>query len=181
MPQYNGPTYFFVEVLVHILRNYLVWFVLFAILLPAPFTLGTIMRGGFEEAVQSLVPTFQIWSVSSWISFAHVVTFFLFPIYFAPRFPYMSPYNVFALAAAIGTVLIGANWTLSGGDWAGATLFNRFLWAAFVTAGVAGTGVLTFQLLGSWIFRHGPGRWLGWLIVGRTPYEAFATAPPVKA
>lgn len=183
MPQYNGPVYFFVEVLVHVLRNYLAWFVLFAILLPAPFAISTMVRGGFEEAVASWLPL-QVWSVSSWISFAHVMTFFLYPIYFAPRFPYMSPYLSFAQAAVIGALLLAINWTLSTGAWAGDTLLTRFVWAAAVTAGVAATGSLTFGLLGTGIFRWGPLRWLGWFIVGHTPYEAFVAAKtprPAKA
>jgi hypothetical protein len=181
MPQYNGPGYFFVEVLVHVLRNYLAWFLLFAILVPAPFALMTMARGGFEEAVESLFPSFQLWSVSSWLSFAHVMTFFLFPIYFAPRFPYMSPYLSFAQAGVIGALLLAVNWTLATGNWAGETLLTRFLWAATVTAGVAATGALTFGLLGTGIFRWGPLRWLGWFVVGRTPYEAFVASKTPQA
>jgi hypothetical protein len=176
MPQYNGPAYFFVEVLVHVVRNYLAWFILFAILVPAPFAISTMLRGGFEEAIESWLPV-RLWSLSSWISFAHVMTFFLFPVYFAPRFPYMSPYLTFAQAAVIGALLMAINWTLSTGAWAGDTLLNRFLWAAAVTIGIAAAGSLTFGLLGTGIFRWGPGRWLGWFIVGRAPFDAFAAKP----
>jgi hypothetical protein len=180
MPQYNGPGYFFVEVLVHVVRNYLAWFILFAILVPAPFAILTMLRGGFEEAIESWLPL-QFWSLSSWVSFAHVMTFFLFPIYFAPRFPYMSPYLTFAQAGVIGALLMAINWTLSTGAWAGDTLFNRFLWAVVVTVGIAAAGSLTFGLLGNGLFRFGPLRWLGWFIVGRAPYDDFcakAAAPP---
>lgn len=179
MPQYNGPAYFFVEVLVHVVRNYLAWILLFAILVPAPFALSTMLRGGFEEAVEAWLP--QFWTLGAWVSFAHVMTFFLFPIYFAPRFPYISAYLSFAQAAAIGALLMAVNWSLSAGDWAGQTVLTRFLWAATVTVGIAVTGALTFGLLGTGIFKWGPLRWLGWLIVGRTPYEAFATATPAAS
>ncbi len=179
MPEYNGPTYFTVEVLVHLLRNYLAWILLFAILLPAPWAISTALRVGVEEAVQSWLPL-QFWSVSSWLSFAHVMTFFTFLYYFVPRFPYASRYTTFAVAAAIGALLLGLNWTLSSGAWAGETLINRFLWAGVVTVGIAAVGMLTFQLLGSGIFRWGPGRWLGWFIVGRAPYEAFVASTAVR-
>lgn len=175
MPEYNGPSYYVVEVLVHLLRNYLAWVLLFAILLPAPFAIAAALRGGLEEAVQSLLPL-QFWSLSSWFSFAHVMTFFTFRYYFAPRFPYVSPYTTFALAAAIGAALLGLNWTLSSGTWAGDTLLNRFLWAAAVTVGIAAVGTLTFQLLGWGVLRWGPGRWFGWFVVGRTPFDAFVAA-----
>lgn len=171
MPEYNGPTYFAVEVLVHLLRNYLAWIILFAFLLPAPFAIATLMREGVETTIQSWLPL--QWPVSSWLSFAHVMTFFTFRYYFQPRFPYASPYTTFAVAAAIGAVLLGVNWTLSSGTWAGETLINRFLWAGVVTVGIAAIGMLTFELLGWRIFRWGPGRWLGWFVVGREPYEAM--------
>jgi hypothetical protein len=64
MPQYNGPAYFFVEVLVHLLRNYLGWFVLFAILVPAPWLIWAAYRDGIELAVDSWLPL----SVSSLVS-----------------------------------------------------------------------------------------------------------------
>ncbi len=179
MPQYNGPAYFFAEVLVHVLRNYLAWILLFAILVPAPFAISTILRGGFEEGVESLVP--QFWSVSAWISFAHVMTFFLFPVYFVPRFPYVPGYLSFAAAALIGALLMAVNWSWDADEWAGDAVLKRFLWAALVTMGIAGTGALTFALLGTGMFKWPPFRWLGWFIVGRMPYEAFATAAPAAS
>lgn len=174
MPQYNGPAYFFVEVLVHLLRNYLGWFVVFAILVPAPWVIWAVMRDGVEVAVDAWLPL-QVSALVSWISFAHVMTFFTFRYYFAPRFPYMSPYTTFALAAPLGAAFIGLNWTLAGG-WMGEALINRFVWAVLLTVGIAAVGALTFQLLGWGILRWGPGRWFGWFVVGREPFEAFIAA-----
>ena len=178
MPAYNGPFYFFVEVLVHLLRNYLAWILLFAILLPAPFAILTALRGDLDAAVQSLLPL-HFWSLSSWFSFAHVMTFFTFRYYFAPRFAYASRYATFALAAAIGAVLLGVNWTLAGG-WMGDAMLNRFLWASVVTVAIAAIGTLTFQLVGWAVLRWGPGRWFGWFVVGRVPYDAFIAAEAAR-
>ena len=178
MPEYNGPFYFSIEVLVHLLRNYLAWILLFAILLPAPFAIWTALRGGMDVAVQSWLPL-QFWALSSWFSFAHVMTFFTFRYYFAPRFPYASRYTTFAVAAAIGAVLLGANWTLAGG-WMGEAMLNRFLWAGVVTVAIAAIGTLTFQLLGWGVLRWGPGRWFGWFVVGRVPFDAFVAAETAR-
>ncbi len=178
MPQYNGPAYFLVEVSVHLLRNYLGWFLVFAILLPAPWVIATALRQGVETAVDSWLPL-SLSSLVSWASFAHVMTFFTFRYYFAPRFPYMSPYTTFAVAAAMGALLLGLNWTLAGG-WMGEALINRFVWAVLLTVGIAVIGTLTFQLLGWGVLRWGPGRWLGWFMVGHAPYDAFVDAEKAR-
>ncbi|NOT42601.1 MAG: hypothetical protein HOP13_19165 [Alphaproteobacteria bacterium] len=178
MPQYNGPAYFAVEAFVHLLRNYLAWFLVFAILLPAPWVIATALSKGLEMAVESWLPL-KVSSLVSWMSFAHVMTFFTFRYYFAPRFPYTSPYATFALAAPMGAALIGLNWTLAGG-WMGEAMINRFLWAAMLTVAIAAIGTLTFQLLGWGVLRWGPGRWFGWFVVGRIPFDAFIAAEAAK-
>ena len=172
MPQYHGPVRFLVDVLAHLVRNYLAWMFVFAIVLPSPFFLWAIIAVGVEETLRTW-PPLTLASVSSWFSFAHVMTFLMFRHYFSPRFPYASPYLTFAIAAPVGAALVGTNWMLNGGGWAGDALLNKFEWAGVVTAGAAILGALIAHLGGTGALHWGPGRWFGWLVVGRAAFEAF--------
>ena len=172
MPQYNGPLTFVVEVLMHLVRSYLAWMFVLAVVLPAPFVIWAAFTVGFEEAVR---PWLALWFVSltAWFGFAHLMTFASLPYYLPPRFPYASLLLTFAIAASVGTALLGANWTWIGGVWAGDALANRFVWAGILTIGVSAIGAFLMKLGGTGLLHWGIGRWLGWFVVGRPAFEAF--------
>lgn len=112
-------------------------------------------------------------SLSSWFSFAHVMTFLMFQAYFSSRFAYAPAPLTFVVAGAIGCALLGLNWTMMSGDWDSDAMATRLLWAAILTAGLSLLGALIWHIGGSSALHWGPGRWLGWLIVGRVAFEAF--------
>lgn len=172
MPQYNGPLAFLLGVLLQLLRSYAAWIFIFAIVMPAPFAIWGMVEGRVEEAVRMWLPRSSV-SLSSWFSFAHLMTFLMFQPYFASRFPYAPAPLTFVVAGAIGGALLGLNWTLMGGDWNSDAMTARLLWAAIVTAGMGLFGALMWHVGGSSALHWGPGRWLGWLFVGRTAFEAF--------
>lgn len=179
MPQYNGPFSFVVEVLAHLLRNYLAWMFVFAVVIPAPFVIWTTIAVGFEEAVRPWL-TLMFVSMSFWFSAAHWMTFLALPYYFPPRFPYAPLLVTYAIAACTGTVLLGANWTWIGGTWAGDALLNRFAWAGIATIGASALGAMLMKLGGTGLLHWDLGRWFGWLVVGRRAFEAFLAEDAVR-
>lgn len=172
MPQYQGPFSFVVEVLVHLVRNYLAWMFVLAVVLPAPFVVWAAFTVGFEEAVRPWL-ALSFGSFSSWFTFAHLMTFAALPYYFPPRFPYVSLLLTFMIAACAGTALLGANWTWIGGMRAGDVLFNRFALAGLVTIGASAIGAFLMKIGGTGQLHWGFGRWFGWFVVGRSAFEAF--------
>jgi hypothetical protein len=171
MPQYNGPASYVVEVLEHLLRHYIVWMFVYAVVLPAPFAIWGALTIGFEGVLPWL--HLSVGSPIWWFSVSHWVMFGAFPFYASARFPYASPYLTFAIAGLAGSALLAAVWTLFNGAWIEGTFLHLLLWAGAgtVAAGALGAGLM--KLGGTGELHSGLGRWIGWLVVGRNAFEAF--------
>lgn len=175
MPRYHGLAWFLIEVLEFLLRLYIVWLFVIAIVLPAPFVIWAAFTVGFEDAIRpwlSLSVGLPLW----WFAMAHWMTFLAFPYYARARFPYASPCMTFAIAGFAGVGLLGAVWTYFGDAWAGDRLLNPFQWAGLATICAAALGALMMTLGGTGQLHWGLSRWIGWLLVGREGFEAFLTA-----
>lgn len=180
MPKYNGSVSFVVEVLAHLLWCYIIFALAFLIFAGAFFALLGAGFGGFVlvAGLATGDPPFSIGSL-------HFVTMGWFTVYFAPRFPYASQLLTFALATLFGAMTVTTAWALdrfgmpsseAAGVWVAShsddlAVTPAIVIAASVIAGLIGKLV---HVGGVGAYLWGPGRWIGWVIVGRAAYEAFA-------
>jgi hypothetical protein len=172
MPQYNGPASYLVEVLEHLLRHYVVWLFVYAVVLPAPFVIWGALTVGLQHSLLTWLSLSVGWPVW-WFSVSHLVAFAALPYYVDARFPYASPYLTFAIAGLAGASLLATFWTISGGVWMGDTFLDRFQWAGLATIAAAAFGAALLKIGGTGALHFGSSRWMGWLVVGYSAFEAF--------
>lgn len=179
MPQYHGLVSHLVDVAVTVVRAYLVWLFIMAVVLPAPFVIWAAAAGDAGGALRGFLPQ-SLEDLSSRINFVHPVSFASLVFFLPARFPYASPIVTFAIAAALGSGLLVLNWSLLAGEWTQSALITRSSLAVAETVAAGLFGALIFRLNRSSGLGEAPGKWIGWLVVGRGVCEAYAAEEAVR-
>ena len=142
MPQYNGAVSYFVHVVEHLLRHYVTWMFVYAVVLPAPFAIWGLIQLGFPDGVMpwlNLSLGTPVW----WFGVSHLLAFVSLPYFVRVRFPYPPPFLTLATSAFVGAAMVGAvlmkvggtgllHWGL--GRWVGWFVAGRDAFRAFLVA-----------------------------------------------